>query len=140
MINVRNTLVPFAPEVNAVHCVNRDQELYIIGATKRPSKAGRTFLTFNVLFVIGPARLLVPGFRLVGGKIFPPQARLFRQTFDHFHAGVGLRELLYEGVKSIKEDIPLLDFEAATKPLELTADLIKRYNTKGAVEQEKTVL
>lgn len=142
-MTIEHTLIPFAPEVNAVRVKNADNELYFLGRQFRAPKGARGtgYMTFHILFVRPPDfRILIPGFRLMGGKIYPPQARLFRQVFDHFHCGIALRAMIHAGVNSFKDRLPLdAEVEKATKPLSLTPELLVRYN-RILEEKEETVL
>ena len=137
---VTNALIPFAPEINAVRVADGDVEMYFLGRQHRkpkPGSKGAGYMTFHILFVKNmDFRIMVPGFRLFGGKIFPPQAKLFRATFDHFHCGIALRAMIHAGVNVFKGSLPLdADVERATKPLILTPDLLARYNK--VVDEEK---
>lgn len=143
-MNISNVIIPFAPAINAVRVADSDVELYFLGIQKRESKSGSKgpgLMTFHILFVKNmDFRILVPGFRLFGGKIYPPQAKLYRATFDHFHCGIALRSLIWAGVNAFKGDLPLdKNIEKATGPMILTPDLLSRYNTIKSTEEE-TVL
>jgi hypothetical protein len=144
-MQVSNALVPFAPEVNAVRVTEGDTEMYFLGRQfrqpKTPSKAGG-YMTFHILFVKNmDFRILVPGFRLMNGKILPPQAKMYRTTFDHFHCGIALRAMIHAGVNAFKGSLPLdADVERATKPLTLTPDLLVRYNKIIDEDKGETIL
>ena len=141
-VTISNVIIPFAPAINAVRVADSDVELYFLGIQKRESGTkGAAVMTFHILFVKNTDfRILVPGFRLMGGKILPPQAKLYRHTFDHFHCGIALRAMIYAGVNMFKESLPLdADIERATRPLVLTPELLVRYNTVKA-PQEETIL
>lgn len=143
-MNITNVVIPFAPAINAVRVSDADLELYFLGIQKREPKSGSKgpgLMTFHILFVKNmDFRILVPGFRLCGGKIYPPQAKMYRATFDHFHCGIALRAMIYEGVNAFKGDLPLdKNIERATGPMVLTPDLLSRYNTIKSTEEE-TVL
>lgn len=131
-MNVSNTVIPFAPEVNALQVAEGDLQLYFLGRQFRAPKNGRGtgYMIFHILFVKDTEfRILVPSFRLMGGKIYPPQARLFRNVFDHFHCGITLRAMIHAGVNSFKDRLPLEpNAEKATGPLVLTPDLLAEYN------------
>lgn len=143
-MNITNVVIPFAPAINAVRVSDADVELYFLGIQKREPKSGSKgpgFMTFHILFVKNmDFRILVPGFRLFGGKIYPPQAKVYRATFDHFHCGIALRALIWAGVNAFRGDLPLdQNIEKATGPMVLTPDLLTRYNTIKDTEKE-TVL
>lgn len=143
-MTVSSVIIPFAPAINAVRVADGDVELYFLGRQFRepkPGSKGAGYMTFHILFVKNTDfRILVPGFRLFAGKIYPPQAKLFRTTFDHFHCGIALRALIYAGVNSFKGGLNLdPDIEKATGPLILTPDLLSRYNTVKQLEEEKVL-
>lgn len=143
-MQVTNTIIQFAPAINAVRVADSDVELYFLGIQKREPKSGSKgpgLMTFHILFVKNmDFRILVPGFRLFGGKIYPPQAKMYRATFDHFHCGIALRAMIYEGVNAFKGDLTLdKNIEKATGPMILTPDLLSRYNTVKGLEEEKVL-
>ena len=145
-MTINNVVIPFAPEINALRVAEGDVELFFLGPQYRPpkspgSKSG-AFMTFHILFVKNmDFRILVPGFRLLGGKIYPPQAKLYRTTFDHFHCGIALRTMIHAGVNVIKDRLSLeADIERATKPLVLTPDLLVRYNTIKRENETERIL
>ena len=143
-MKIEHVVVPFAPEINSLRVAEGSIELYFLGRQFRTPKNGRGggYLIFNILFSKGPDfRILIPGFRLIGGKILPPQARLFRQIFDHFYAGKSLRDLIWAGVNSFKDRLPLEpDVERATRALNLTQDTLTRYNKILEEEKEANIL
>jgi hypothetical protein len=142
-MTITNVVIPFAPEINALRVAEGDVELFFLGPQYRPSKSGTkgAFMTFHILFVKNmDFRILVPGFRLLGGKIYPPQAKLYRTTFDHFHCGIALRTMIHAGVNAFRGDVPLdQNIEKATGPMILTPDLLSRYNTVKSQDEEKVL-
>lgn len=141
-MQISNTIIPFAPEVNTIRVADGDTELYFLGRQFRLPKNARGpgYMTFHILFVRNmDFRILVPGFRLMNGRILPPQAKLFRMVFDHFYCGIALRTLIYTGINAFKERLPLdPSIEKATKALGLTPELLVQYNT--IKEKEETIL
>jgi hypothetical protein len=139
-MEVKNVIIPFAPAIIAVRVADGDVELYFLGVQSRSGAKGPV-MTFHILFVKNmDFRILVPGFRLMGGKIFPPQARVYRATFDHFHCGIALRALIHAGVNAFRGDVPLdQNIEKATGPMILTPDLLSRYNTVKSQDEEKVL-
>lgn len=84
--------IPFVPSINAEYVKTQNCEIYVFGLKLQKTKKGADYQKFNLLILPGP--VLVPGMRVVGKKIFPPQVVAYRKLITQVFLGKELREAL----------------------------------------------
>src|SRR5574337_1673411 len=82
--------LPFKPSILAEHLKKENCDLYVFGVKSERSKKGGEYKKFNLLITPGP--ILVPGMRLIGKKLFPPQVIVYRKLITQLYLGKEIRE------------------------------------------------
>lgn len=121
--------LPFGTSIRAHYVVIDNTKIWVFGGKiKGEGKNKDKIYIFNVFFEIGGVRLLTVGWRVAGGQIYGPQARVYRKVFDHIYCGASVRGAIYEIVKQIMpKEIHLKVGKEATVPLFLGAETFDRF-------------